>query len=415
MTLSPLLRRLLPLLILAAAVAGFILLRATGPESPPMAVGERVWRVNTETVTPGTLAPSLSLYGHVSTPRTAHLRAAVEADVLETLAEEGRLVTQGETLVRLDEREASLRVIQREADLADVRAQISAERLRNARDREALKHDETLLELAERNVARTTDLLARNLGSQSALDDARRAFEQQALAVNARRLALEDFDARLAQLNARVRRAEALLEDARLDLERTAVRAPFAGRVSRLNVAPGDRVRVGDALITLFDAEALEVRARIPALYLPVVRQALAAGERLTAWGEIDGEAVELQLTRLAGEAPATGAGVEGLFRITEGGEQVPLGRFMTVHLRLPEQDQVVALPFEALYGTDRIYRVEEGRMRAIRVERRGEWMDADGRERVLVHSPEIRDGDRLVTTRLPNALDGLRVVTDGD
>ncbi|HSP01133.1 MAG TPA: RND transporter, partial [Thioalkalivibrio sp.] len=88
MRLSPLLRRLIPLIILAAGVVGFLILRATGPQSPPMEVGERVWRVNTDTVTPGSLAPSLSLYGHVTTPRTANLRAAVEADVLETPAEE---------------------------------------------------------------------------------------------------------------------------------------------------------------------------------------------------------------------------------------------------------------------------------------------------------------------------------------
>lgn len=415
MSLSPLVRRILPLLILAAGVIGFLILRATAPESPPMAVGERVWRVNTETVTPATLAPSLSLYGHVTTPRTANLRAAVEADVLETPGEEGRRVEAGQVLVRLDDREIGLLVTQREADVADIRAQISAERLRNARDREALKHDEALLEIAWRNVERAQDLLSRNLGSQSALDEARRAHELQALAVNARRLALEDFQARLAQLEARARRAEALLEDARLDLERTRVRAPFAGRVSRLAVAPGDRVRIGDPLATLFDADALEVRARIPALYLPVVRRGLDAGEPLSARGEIDGEHVVLELSRLAGEAPATGAGVEGLFRITEGGEHAPLGRFLTVHLRLPEAADVVALPFEALYGIDRVYRIEEGRMRAITVERRGEWLDDNGRERVLVYSPEIRDGDRLVTTRLPNALDGLRVETDWD
>jgi multidrug efflux pump subunit AcrA (membrane-fusion protein) len=415
MTLHPAVRTLLPLLILAAGVIGFLILRATAPESPPMAVGERVWRVNTETVSPATLSPVLTLYGHVTTPRTANLRAAVEADVLETVAEEGRRVTEGDVLIRLDDREIRLLMAQREADVADIRAQISAERLRNARDREALRHDEALLELARRAVARAEDLLARNLGSQSNLDDARRAYEQQALAVNTRRLALEDFEARIEQLEARARRTGALLEEVRLDLERTQVRAPFDGRIARLAVAPGDRVRVGDALITLYDAAALEVRARIPALYLPVVRDALDAGERLTARGTIDAREVLLELTRLAGEAPATGAGVEGLFRITEGGEHAPLGRFMTVHLELPAQDNVVALPFEALYGTDRIYRVEDGRMRALRVERRGEWINADGRERLLVHSPEIRDGDRLVITRLPNALDGLRVETDSD
>lgn len=415
MTLSPVARVLLPLIILALGIIGFLILRATAPESPPMEVGERIWRVNTESVSPSTMAPSLSLYGHVTTPRTANLRAAVEADVLETPVEEGRRVAAGDVLVRLDHREIDFLVIQRESDVADIRAQISAEQLRNVRDREALKHDEALLDLAERSVTRARDLFERDAGSQSALDDARRNYEQQALAVNARRLALEDFDARIRQLEARARRAEAQLEDARLDLARTSVTAPFPGRIARLSVSPGDRVRVGDPLITLYDAEALEVRARIPARYLPVVRAALDSGERLSARGEIDGASVHLELTRLAGEAPATGAGVEGLFRVTAGGEHAALGRFMTVHLKLPDEQDVVALPFEALYGTDRVYRLEDGRMRAISVVRRGEWIDDDGREQVLVHSPEIRDGDRLVTTRLPNALDGLRISTDAD
>jgi multidrug efflux pump subunit AcrA (membrane-fusion protein) len=410
MTLPPLVRRFLPLLILATGVIGFLILRATAPESPPMDVGERVWRVTTQTVSPATLSPTLTLYGHVTTPRTANLSAAVEADVLETPAEEGRQVTAGDVLVRLDDRETRLLMAQREADVADIRAQISTERLRNARDREALRHDEALLELAQRAVARAEDLLARNLGSQSSLDDARRAYEQQALAVNTRHLALEDFGARIEQLEARTRRAEAQLDDARLDLERTQVRAPFDGRIARLAVAPGDRVRVGDAIITLYDVGALEVRARIPARYLPVVRDALEADVHLAARGDIDGREIRLELTRLAGEAPATGAGVEGLFRVVEGGEHAPLGRFLTVTLALPAQEGVVALPFEALYGVERVYRVEEGRMRALSVERRGEWIDPDGRERVLVHGPAIRDGDRLVTTRLPNALDGLRV-----
>lgn len=415
MILSRLSRVLLPLLILAAGVIGFMILRATAPESPPMEVGERTWRVTVESVSPGALAPSVTLYGHVTTPRTANLRAAVEADVRDTPAQEGRTVSADEVLVLLDDREVRLLVEQREADLADLRAQISAERLRNARDREALSHEEALLELAQRNVARARDLLERNLGSQSALDDARRAYEQQALAVNTRRLALEDFAARIQQIEARARRAQALLDDARLDLARTTVRAPFDGRIARLSVSPGDRVRPGDAVVTVYDAAALEVRARIPALYLPVVRPALEGGETLTARGEIDGSRVQLELLRLAGEAPATGAGVEGLFRIVSGGEHAPLGRFMTVHLRLPEQHHVVALPFEALYGTDRVYRVDDGRMRALRVERRGEWINADGLTRVLVYSPEIGEGDLLVTTRLPNALDGLRVDTDAD
>lgn len=413
MTVVSLLRRTIPLLLLALGVAGFMLLVATRPEPAALQVDERIWRVTAETVSPSSRVPVLTLYGHVDSPRAATLRTAVEADVVDVPVEESQGVAAGELLVRLDDRVLQLQVQQREAELAEIRAQVDSELRRNAYDRDALQHEEMLLQLTEQSLERNRDLLARNLGSQATLDDARRAYEQQELALNTRRLALEDFDARLDQLEARARRAEAVLENARLDLERTRLHAPFAGRIARLSVAPGDRVRIGDTVLELYDTDALEVRAAIPAVYLPQVRATLADGNDLLAQGEIDGLNVDLRLTRLAARAPTTGAGVEGLFEVTAGGQELPLGRFLTVRLSLPVQDRVIALPFEALYGTDRIYRLEEGRMRALTVERRGEWLAPDGTTRILVHSPELRAGDRIVTTRLPNALDGLRVSAD--
>ena len=67
-------------------------------------------------------------------------------------------------------------------------------------------------------------------------------------------------------------------------------------------------------------------------------------------------------------------------------------------------------LPYEAIYGTDRIYRLEGERMRTLQVERVGEQRGLDGSARVLVRSPELKAGDEIVITQLPNAMDGLRV-----
>ena len=43
-------------------------------------------------------------------------------------------------------------------------------------------------------------------------------------------------------------------------------------------------------------------------------------------------------------------------------------------------------------------------------IERVGEQRNADGDTRVLVRSPDLQPGDRIVITQLPNAMDGLRV-----
>ncbi|EHQ52187.1 RND family efflux transporter MFP subunit [Ectothiorhodospira sp. PHS-1] len=415
MPLPPRIKRLLPLILLAIGIGGFVLLLITRPSEPPRQVAERVWRVTAEEITPRTLPPQVTLHGHVTSPRAAGLRAAVEADVARVPVEEGRQVQAGDTLVILDDRELELLVRQRQADLDDLRAQLRALERSHARDREALDRERTLLALAERAVNRAQDLLNRNLGSPATLEEAQRNREQQALAVANRQLALDDYDARREQLRARTRRAEAQLAQAALDLERSHVRAPFDGRIARVNVAPGDRVRVGDALVTLFDTQALEVRAPIPAVHLPAVRQALDMASPPVAQARVDGLPLTLELSRLAGETGAGSAGVEGLFRIVSDTQDVPLGRFVSLRLSLPPREHVVALPFEALYGLDRIYRLEDGRMQGLAVRRVGEWVDEDGRERILVSGEALRAGDRIITTRLPNAIDGLRVSAEAD
>jgi hypothetical protein len=58
----------------------------------------------------------------------------------------------------------------------------------------------------------------------------------------------------------------------------------------------------------------------------------------------------------------------------------------------------------------DRIYRLDEGRMTALDVERIGEYRGPDGSVQVLVRSAALRAGDQIVTTQLPNAVNGLKV-----
>ena len=104
-----------------------------------------------------------------------------------------------------------------------------------------------------------------------------------------------------------------------------------------------------------------------------------------------------------------TAAAMHCLGTVVAGGEQVNQGRFVRLELALPAQDGLIALSHESIYGTDRIYLVDEhSRMRARQVARVGETRLDDGRVRVLVSAPDLPAGARVVTTQLPNALDGL-------
>jgi RND family efflux transporter MFP subunit len=399
----------LPLLILAAAVGSFLLLKASKPQAVPIEVKEQAWVVGVEPARPESVAPELVLYGAVESPRVARLTSALQADVLAVDVLEGQEVERGQLLARLDDRDVRFLVAQREAELAQIEADIASENARHEYDLQALPHERTLLELSRNAVERAQDLARKQVGSQSNVDEALQGVERQALNLNRRELAVREYTAKMARLEAARVRAEALLDQANLDLERTRIRAPFTGRIARVDVAPGDRVRPGDRMFEVYDLTALQVRAEVPSRYVAEVRSAIAAGFELAAEARVDGVPVRLQLRHIAGRVGGDSGGVEALFAIVRGGRHLPLGRFVSLELTLPPEPNVVAVPQEAIYGTNRLYLLDAGRMRGITVERVGELRTPEGDD-VLVRSPRLSAGAPIIVTQLPNAIDGLRV-----
>ena len=78
--------------------------------------------------------------------------------------------------------------------------------------------------------------------------------------------------------------------------------------------------------------------------------------------------------------------------------------------MKLPTEANVVAIPALALYGQNRIYRIVEGRLESLAVQRVGEWTNADGTSLTLVRSSKLQNGDDILVTQLPNAVTGLLV-----
>lgn len=386
------------------------MLLATKPRSQTAPKEETVWTVAVRTVTPDYQQPTLTLYGRVETPRRSRLRAAVEAEVTTVLVKEGERVESGQTVIELDERETLAVLEQRRADVRDAEAAVASEAVRHANDLAALKQEQGLVQLARSEVERAENLLKRNLGSEAQLDAARQNLVRQQLALDNRQQSITDHVNREVQVQARLTRALAQRDLAELNWQHTRIVSPFRGRIAKVAVTTGDRVRVGDTLLELYDLAALEVRAQIPATQIAGVRRAIDAGNRLHATGDVDGLRVELVLDRLAGEVARGSGGVEALFQLVSDNDWLPVGRFVTLQLTLPEVRQVVALPHQALYGRDRIYRVGDERLVPIIVERVGSRVNEDGDEEVLVSSAQLNAGDAVVVTQLPNAIKGLRV-----
>ncbi|MEM7253951.1 MAG: HlyD family efflux transporter periplasmic adaptor subunit [Pseudomonadota bacterium] len=396
--------------LLVIAVGGFAALKGTKPKPTPIEVTDKVWPVSTLRVAPRSYRPQLALFGQVESPHLANLAAALAADVKSVDALEGSRVKPGQVLVVLDDRDAGLQLAQREAELADVRAQIAIEIATHENDRRALTQDKRLLALSRRSLKRSRDLAKRNMAAQSQVDTSEQDEAKYIMSLEARELALRAHTSRLARLRAQESRAKALVDQASLDLERSVLTSPFEGLVTEVAVSPGDRVRVSDILVKVVNTDRLEVRAQIPSKHLPAVRQALAEGEPLVATAALDARDVSLRLDRFAAQATPGRGGVDALFRITGDATWIQLGRSLELLLALPEQQDVVAIPIEALYGTARVYVLSDNRLRGIEVDRIGEVRDPSGERRLLVRSAQLSPDSVLVKTQLPNAVEGLQV-----
>lgn len=385
-------RRLFPVLILALAIAGFVLLKATRPDPPAVEVRERVWRIDALSVDRADVRPTLMLYGRIEAPDQVRAAAPVAGRVLEVGVRDGDRVAAGTVLARLDPRDLQPRVTQ-------ARAELERERIRHRSDLKAIEQERTLVALAETKQSRFEKLKNARLGAESAYDQAREEVARVRLSLAQREQAIAEHPARLAQL-------EAKLAEAERDARRGEITAPFAARIGKVEVAAGDQVQPGQALLNLYASDELFLRARVPAIYAEELRLALARGERLRASADFGVATIDARLERIGGEADARG--VDVLLRI-ENGANLPVGAFVNAVLERPLAADVLMLPYSALHGGDRIYVVRDGRLVHAPVKRVGERRDGS-EVSLLLHAPEVRAGEQVMSTHLPNAIDGLAV-----
>lgn len=160
------------------------------------------------------------------TPRTESLLVSqVAGRVLETAPAfaQGGFFEAGDTLVRIDPRDFELAASQAEARLAEARLRLAREEAEAA-------------------------LAAEEWNKFGRGDPDPLALRKP----------------QLAEARAAVVAAEAALEMARLNLERTAVRAPFAGRVWEKHVDVGQHVSPGARLARIYAVDYAEIRLPIP-------------------------------------------------------------------------------------------------------------------------------------------------------
>lgn len=400
------------LIIIAFAVV--ILLNGIRPSPEAKPNQEKVWTVNAINATPQTSAPIVNLYGRIESPKAATYSAAITAFVKKVHVLEGNYVNKGSALITLDARDVRLTYEQRKAEVAEISARLATEKTKHDADQEALLLEKEMLSLANKSAARFQELSSKQLSAANQFDEATRSARNLQLTVNRRKLSIQDYGNRVQQLSTQKQRASALRDQAKLELNRSRVTAAINGRIAKVHVAPGDRVRPGESLISLFDTGALEIRAQIPSRLINIVRQGISEQGSLNAFTMVDQQKIPLTLTRLAGQVTTGRGGIDGLFQLPSTEVFIELGRSTEVYLELPEQQNTIAVPPQAIHGVDRLYLIKDTRLQAVNVEIVGNTTQND-QPYILIRSSDISKGDSIMTTQLPSAISGMKVRRVGE
>ena len=244
--------------------------------------------------------------GQVEALQSIEVRPEVEGRIVEILVREGQEVAQGAAMFKVDDAELKAQVARAEAD----------------RD------------LAQQALARVRDLVRQNASSTSDLERA----------------------------EATARSNQASYDLLRIRLERTVVRAPFAGVVGRRLVSLGDYVNSGTKLAPLHMVTPMRVAFNVPERY----------AERLNR-----GQKVSFRVAALAGQAfdgtvdfvdqsvqqPARTILIKAL--VPNSRRQLDPGMFVELELATDVRNDAIVVPEDAivaLRGATFVWAVKDGK-----------------------------------------------------
>ncbi len=265
---------------------------------------------------------------------TAQVSSQIAAIVLEAPVGETRAVRPGDVLVRLDaadarvalaqaeaqlasaerrvsgyfanDRALAAQVASRSADIAAADARVASARADLARARVDLDRRQALVASGAVSGDELTNARNRYAAAEAALAAAAAARQQATAQVTAAQGSQAVNTALIRgrpEANPEVLAARAAVDRARLDLDRTVIRAPIAGIVSRKTVQIGQRVAPGAALMSIVPVETAYVDANFKESQLEKVR----IGQKATLTSDLYGGNVVYHGT-VTGLAGGTGA-----------------------------------------------------------------------------------------------------------
>ena len=203
------------------------------------------------------------------------IAAQISGPVSRVEVSDHQKVSAGDLLFEIDPAPYQIALQTAEAQLAQTSKNLAAASSAVATARAQLNQAQANYDDAEKNARRIQKLVAQGMAPKAEGDHAKAMHESTQAAVTAAKAALQqaiDQRGEIGNTNAQTRIALARVEQARLDLSYTQVRAPVSGIISNFSLRVGTTVTAGQTLFALVDTSQWWVDANFKETDLQRIR-----------------------------------------------------------------------------------------------------------------------------------------------
>ncbi|KZZ41488.1 MAG: efflux RND transporter periplasmic adaptor subunit [Saccharospirillaceae bacterium] len=219
--------------VLALGIAISIWVVKSAPKPQKVAPETKARLVEVESLTRQSSRPTWLAGGQVTASQQVMLKPQVNGRIvaIDDAAVPGARLQQGDLLARIDPQDFRLMLEQKQAAYTQALADLDIEKGQASLAREEFELSETELSPQDK--------------------------------------ALVLREPQIARAKAAVRTARANLNQARLDLERSEIRMPFAGQINRRNVSVGSQVSASSEVFDVISTDEFWIEVKIPSAFLP--------------------------------------------------------------------------------------------------------------------------------------------------
>jgi RND family efflux transporter MFP subunit len=227
-------------------------------------------------------------------------------------------------------------------------------------------------------------------------------------------LALALRKPQLAEAEARLESAEADRQQAKINLARTRIRAPYTGLIKARQVDLGQFVPTGSQVGQIFAVDRAEIRLPIPADRLPYLELPDSRHPDRTPAVELEndlGDRWKAKIVRTEGVLDTRSrvlfvvAEVQDPYRLNTPGQPLLAGSFVKAKIAGRKMSDLIALPRHILRTGNQVWVIDQQQQLSNRYV---EVLKTEG-DYVYIHDGLV-EGDRICLSTIPNAVAGTSV-----